>query len=113
MRQRALAGEVSADTASLVHRDLLSLGCELFPHSPCAARVWEVRSTVTAYDAWYVALAEALSVPLATLDARLTRATGPRCALVVPPTWPTPVGGPRCRPTPRRRGAKSGLHGRL
>jgi glutaredoxin len=29
------------------------------------------------------------------------------------PTWPTPAGGPRCRPTPRRRGAKSGLHGRL
>jgi len=86
LRRLALAGEVSADTASLAHRDLLSLGCELFPYSPCAARVWELRSTVTAYDAWYVALAETLSVRLATLDARLTRATGPRCAFVVPPT---------------------------
>ena len=50
----------------------------------CADRVWELRSTVTAYDAWYVALAETLDATLATLDEKLSRATGPRCAFVVP-----------------------------
>ncbi|MGI9033553.1 MAG: type II toxin-antitoxin system VapC family toxin [Acidimicrobiales bacterium] len=49
-------------------------------------RVWELRRVVTAYDAWYVAVAESLSVPLATLDRKLGRAPGPRCAFEMPPT---------------------------
>ena len=40
---------------------------------------------VTAYDAWYVALAEAFDADLATLDVRLSQAPGPRCAFRVPP----------------------------
>jgi predicted nucleic acid-binding protein len=51
--------------------------------------VRQLRVTVSAYDAWYVALAEALDVPFATLDSRLARAPGPRCAFHVPD-----VGGP-------------------
>lgn len=54
-----------------------------YPH--LASRVWELRANVTAYDAWYVALAESLDAPLVTLDRRLMRATGPRCAFAVPP----------------------------
>jgi predicted nucleic acid-binding protein len=42
-------------------------------------RIWELRDNLSAYDASYVALAEALDAPLLTADARLTRATGPRC----------------------------------
>jgi hypothetical protein len=34
-------------------------------------RIWGLRHNVAIYDGWYVALAEALNVPLATLDARL------------------------------------------
>ena len=49
------------------------------------APVWELRHTVTPFDAWYAALAEELDVPLATLDARLVRASGPRCPYVTPP----------------------------
>ncbi|GAB4198893.1 MAG: hypothetical protein OHK0013_08590 [Sandaracinaceae bacterium] len=41
--------------------------------------MWALRASLTAYDACYVALAEALSCPLATLDTRLARASGPRC----------------------------------
>ncbi|WP_411283233.1 hypothetical protein [Lapillicoccus sp.] len=58
---------------------------ELLPYSLCAARVWELRSTITAHLAWYVALAETLGARLATLDARLTRATRTRCEFAVPP----------------------------
>jgi len=47
--------------------------------------VWDLRTNVTAYDAWYVALAETLGAKLATLDTRLSRATGPRCGFTSPP----------------------------
>jgi predicted nucleic acid-binding protein len=63
---------------------LVELNVELHPFEPFAARVWELRETVTAYDAWYVALAEALDVPLATVDTKLARAPGPRCSFVLP-----------------------------
>jgi predicted nucleic acid-binding protein len=85
LRRSALAGDISAAAASLAHDDLVSLRVELFPYSSCASRVWELRSTVTAYDAWYVAVAEILGANLATLDVRLSRARGSRCQFIVPP----------------------------
>ena len=48
-------------------------------HDPLLARCWELRENVTPYDASYVALAEALRVPLLTADARLANAPGIRC----------------------------------
>jgi predicted nucleic acid-binding protein len=84
LRRAALAREISVDVASLAHRDLLGLRVELFPYEPFALRVWELRSNATAYDAWYVALAEALSAPLATLDRRLARSPGVLCAFLLP-----------------------------
>ena len=84
LRRAARAAETSTDVASLAHDDLRSLRVELFPYSVCSDRVWELRSTVNAYDAWYVALAETLDATLATLDEKLSRATGPRCTFVVP-----------------------------
>lgn len=86
LRRSALAGDISADTASIAYADLLSLRVELFAYDPFASRVWELRENVTAYDGWYVALAESLSATLATLDVRLSRASGPRCAFVTPPS---------------------------
>ena len=79
LRRAALAGMISDETASLAHSDLLSLAVELFPYEPFGRRVWELRAKVTAYDAWYVALAETLGIALATLDGGLVRASGPRC----------------------------------
>ena len=84
LRRALRAGEISGDTASLAHADLLALPVELFPYAPFGARTWELRTSITAYDGWYVAVAEALSASLATLDARLSRAAGPRCDFVVP-----------------------------
>jgi predicted nucleic acid-binding protein len=83
LRRSALARAISPEQASLAHADLLDLRVELFPYAPFAPRIWELRENVTCYDAWYVAIAETLGAPLATLDARLAKATGPRRRFLV------------------------------
>jgi predicted nucleic acid-binding protein len=85
LRRAAAAQDVSADAASLAHDDLVAMRVELFPYLPFAARVWELRSNITAYDGCYVALAESLSAELATLDVRLSHASGIRCDFLLPP----------------------------
>jgi predicted nucleic acid-binding protein len=87
LRRAELAGDISKETASMAHADLLALRIGLFPYEPFAARVWALRSNLTAYDAWYVALAATLSAKLASLDVRLQRASGPRCQFLVPERW--------------------------
>jgi predicted nucleic acid-binding protein len=84
LRRFVLTGAISDDVASLAHDELLAMPLELFPYEPCGARVWSLRQNVRPYDAWYVALAELLHAPLATLDQRLSRAAGPSCAFRVP-----------------------------
>jgi len=86
LRRASMAGDISADSASLAHADLLRLRVDLFGYEPFAERVWALRDTLTAYDGWYVALAETLDAPLATLDRRLARSPGPRCRFVIPDT---------------------------
>ena len=85
LRRLQLAGELSTLEATSAQRDLLRLDLELFPFSPFADRVWALRENLTSYDAWYVALAEALQCPLVTLDRRLGRASGPCCDIVTGP----------------------------
>lgn len=84
LRRAVRAGEISADVASMAHAELMELDVALFPYAPFASRVWELRDNVTAYDAWYVALAESLQADLITLDRRLTRASGCRCGFRTP-----------------------------
>lgn len=84
LRRASLRGDISSDTASLAHADLLDVRVELFPYEALSGRAWSLRENVTAYDAWYVALAESLDVPLVTLDGRLTRAPGPQCRFINP-----------------------------
>lgn len=50
-------------------------------HRPLLPRAWELRDNLSFYDALYVALAEALDVPLITLDARLAGAPGIRARI--------------------------------
>lgn len=85
LRRQQLAGRLEPVEATLAHQDLTSLAIQLWPYRPLAERSWELRGTLTAYDASYVALAEHLDAPLVTLDARLGRASGPRCQIVTPP----------------------------
>ena len=84
LRRSAMKGLITADAASLAHADLVALPITLFAYKLFADRVWELRANVTAYDAWYVALAETLGAPLATLDERLMRSSGPRCEFLTP-----------------------------
>ena len=70
-------------------RDLQRLDIRLFPYSPFRARAWALRDNLTPYDAWYVAMAEDLEAPLATLDGPMVRSPGPRCAFLTP----EPAGG--------------------
>ncbi len=83
LRRSALAGAISPEQASLAHTDLLDLRVELFPYAPFASRIWALRENVTCYNAWYVAIAEALGAPFATLDTRLAKAPGPHCRFLV------------------------------
>jgi predicted nucleic acid-binding protein len=84
LRRAAAAGDISLDAASLAYADMLDLRIELYPFAPLAVRVWELRDNVRCYDAWYVALAELLGAPMATLDRRLAKSAGPRCEFRVP-----------------------------
>ncbi len=84
IRRHELAGLVSADLAIQAHADLLDLAIELWPYQPLAARVWELRNNLSAYDASYVALAELTQTELITLDARIAKAPGLRCTIRLP-----------------------------
>ena len=68
----------------LAHNDLMRLDIQLFPFHPFAGRIWALRNNITSYDAWYVALAEALDCSLATLDLKLKKANGIKCTFAVP-----------------------------
>jgi len=62
----------------------MQLDIELFSFEAFAGRIWELRHDVTSYDAWYVAVAEALGLPLATVDERLSRSKVAACEFVTP-----------------------------
>lgn len=85
LRRLELAGKLGRLEAGAAARDLLEIELMLVPFAPFGARVWELRRNVTSYDAWYVAIAEELNLPLATLDRPLAAASGPRCRFLLPP----------------------------
>ncbi|HUD24995.1 MAG TPA: type II toxin-antitoxin system VapC family toxin [Burkholderiaceae bacterium] len=84
LRRLELAKQLTTPEANAAHEDLMQLDLELFSFEPFAERIWELRHTVTSYDAWYVAVAEALRLPLATLDGRLSRAKGVSVKFLTP-----------------------------
>ena len=85
LRRLELAKHIATSEANAAHEDLMRLALEQFPFDPFADRVWQLRHTVTSYDAWYVAVAEALNLSLATLDKRLAKTSGPTCTFLTPP----------------------------
>ncbi|MCX6413638.1 MAG: type II toxin-antitoxin system VapC family toxin [Actinobacteria bacterium] len=76
--RRGLIDETTARRAML---DLREWPCQRVPHGPFLERAWELRHNVRGWDAVYVALAEVLDATLLTKDARLARASGPRCSI--------------------------------
>ena len=84
LRRLELAKELTPIESDLAQKDLMRLDIQLFPFHPLAERIWALRKNITSYDAWHVALAEALDCSLATLDIKLKNASGANCSFVVP-----------------------------
>jgi predicted nucleic acid-binding protein len=76
LRRYAFLGEVSAERGRQALDDLADLPLSRYPHTVFLPRIWELRHNATAYDAAYLALAEALDAPLVTADARLATSPG-------------------------------------
>lgn len=83
LRSQVLRGDVDSADALRAIDTWARLGIERVGVRGLLGRIWELRDNVSAYDATYVAVAEALEVPLVTADARLARAPGPRCTVTV------------------------------
>ena len=84
LRRLERAELIPTAEANGAQEDLTQLEIEQFPFEPFSDRIWELRHTVTSYDAWYVAVAEELGYPLATLDRRLAKTVGPKCKFLMP-----------------------------
>jgi predicted nucleic acid-binding protein len=83
VRRQTLLGTLSRKRGVEALEDLKNTAFVRYPHAPLVDRIWDLKNNLTAYDAAYVALAEALDTPLITLDDRLARAPGIRAAVEV------------------------------
>jgi predicted nucleic acid-binding protein len=83
LRRHMAKGLVSEARGQTALDDFLQIPLLRYPHDVLLPRVWELRKNLTAYDAVYVALAEALEMPLVTCDANLARAPGHRARVDV------------------------------
>jgi predicted nucleic acid-binding protein len=81
IRRYAAAGEIDRERARAAVTDLIDFPFRRYPHDFLLPRVWDLRDDLTAYDAVYVALAEALDAILLTRDQRLAAAPG-HCARI-------------------------------
>lgn len=85
LRRLARAGEIPARRGGQAIDDFSELPLTRYPTTLLLHRIWELRNALSAYDAAYVALAEALGLPLVTTDVRLARARGHRAEIVAYP----------------------------
>jgi predicted nucleic acid-binding protein len=81
IRRYAASGDIDSRRGLAALGDLADFPLVRYPHDFLLSRVWELRNNLTAYDAVYVALAEALDVPLLTRDRRLAAAAGHRAEI--------------------------------
>lgn len=83
LQKRWIAKKLTEERFATALATLPELPFRRYPALAMLPRAYELRSTVTVYDAVYVALAESLDCPLLTADARLAQAPGPRCEIQV------------------------------
>jgi predicted nucleic acid-binding protein len=85
LRGQLRRGGLHADEAQAAVLRWAQLGIRRFGIVGLLPRMWALRDNLSAYDAAYVALAEAMRCQLVTADARLARASGPTCTVAVVP----------------------------
>jgi predicted nucleic acid-binding protein len=85
LRRMTTADRLPADAGWVALDVWRRMGVTRYPIVPLLGRIWDLRDNVSAYDATYLALAEALDCPLLTADGRLGRAPGIRCVVTVLP----------------------------
>jgi predicted nucleic acid-binding protein len=83
LRRYSLRRALSPERGAQALVDLADLRLRRYPHLPLLPRIWELRANLSAFDAAYVALAEALDASLVTSDAALARAPGHRARVEV------------------------------
>lgn len=83
IRRYAALGEIDPERGRAALDDLADFPIHRYAHDLLLPRVWELRHNLTAYDAIYVALAEALNAPLVTRDRRIAGAPGHRARVEV------------------------------
>lgn len=81
IRRLVSGGDVGQARAEMAMRSLAGLSVRRWDHEPLLARMWQLRDSLSAYDACYVSLAEALDAALLTADARLARSGGHRARI--------------------------------
>jgi predicted nucleic acid-binding protein len=81
LRRMSMNDQLSEERAADARTDFAGLTLVRYPHEPLNDRVWALRPSLTAYDATFVALAEALDAPLITCDTRLAQAPGNRAVI--------------------------------
>ena len=76
LRRYVMTGVIAESRGDQALEDLLDLSLTRYPHDVLLQRAWALRGNLTAYDAVYVALAEALAAPLVTCDTKIASAPG-------------------------------------
>ena len=85
MRRLVQAKEITVARADAALLDFEGLVIERHAHRPLFRRMWGLRASLSAYDATYVALAEALAAPMLTCDDKLARTHGHKAKIEVVP----------------------------
>lgn len=83
LRRAARAGRLDQRRSGQALEDLAALPLRRVSHQSLLPRIWALRDNLTAYDAAYVALAEALDALLLTADGGIGKANGVRCEVEV------------------------------
>jgi predicted nucleic acid-binding protein len=83
LRHLVRSGEVSSGRAEEAIADLTDLDLHRHAHLDLLDRAWKLRDNISAYDAMYVALAEAIEAPIVTCDSPLAKAPGHRARIEV------------------------------
>jgi predicted nucleic acid-binding protein len=81
IRGLALGRKITDGQAVRAVARLTQLGVDHVAIDGLLPRMWQLRATISGFDAAYVALAENRSLTLVTSDARLARAANPYCRI--------------------------------